>query len=696
MVGRNAVFRLSAVPQLKAATASEQELPPPGAVADPLVRFGDGRLTPLPGLDGLRGLAVVAVVCFHGNWAWMSGGWLGVSLFFTLSGFLITSLLLTERAATHSISLKAFWTRRFRRLLPAAWLTLAVVLAVVWWSGDAAQASTTRLDVVAALAQVANWRFLISGASYAALFRSPSPVLHFWSLAIEEQFYLLFPLLVAWVVVATRGILRLLTIVLCLGLAASWSAPMLFGLAHDRTYYGTDTRAGELLIGALLAVVIAHRPVRVKLVRSWSWRSSAVAIGTVALVAMAALWILVDETSSFVTRGGLALHGVLAALVIVAAIVPSGPVRQLCSTPILRYFGRRSYGIYLFHWPLLVFLTAQRTGLSHLPRFLLAVALSVGLAELSARFVEQPFRQRRPTSSVSSLTAARLAPLVVVVLLIGSLTLSPEGRTAAGFDANTAAAELQRVRAESLADPNTPSDSAVTGPPVPTVAPFGDSVALSLALVLAGWEQQTHQIRGVDGDTQLGCGIVRGGKRKFLGVETIKPLCNEWPNRWATALDAAHPQVSVVATGQWETVDRLLPGDTKWRGLGDPVLDAATKSELLAATDVLSSRGGMVVWLTLAQFGHSDDDEMNADEKRSHDPARVDRLNEIIREVVTERPATTRLVDLASWMQPRIEDTVLRSDGAHYNWTSQDTVAVDFVGPAITAAFDDWWKARPR
>jgi len=347
----------------------------------------------------------------------------------------------------------------------------------------------------------------------------------------------------------------------------------------------------------------------------------------------------------------------------------------------------------------LVFLTAKRTGLGHLPRFLLVLGLSLGLAELSARFVEGPIRHRRPIFGVPVLTPAHLAPLAVIALLVGALTLSPDGRATAGFDADTAAAELQRIRAGSSTEPTTPAGSVTTttvaGPPVPTVAAFGDSVTLSLSLIVAGWEQETHQIHGVDGVTELGCGIVRGGKRKFLGIETIRPLCNDWATTWAAALDANHPQVSVVSTGQWETVDRLLPGDTKWRALGDPILDAQTKSELLAATDLLSSRGGMVVWLTFAHFGHAEDDQLNRDERRSHDPARVDRLNQIIREVVAERPATTRLVDLASWMDPHIENTVFRSDGSHYDWTPQDTVANDFLGPAVVAAFDDWWKAQP-
>ena len=150
----------------------------------------------LSGLDGLRGLAVIGVLLFHGGFTWARGGFLGVSTFFTLSGFLITNILVREWDATSAIGLGRFWTRRFRRLLPAALVAIALVGRVWWRVGSAEQISALRGDMLSSVAYVANWRFLFSGTSYASLFSAPSPLQHFWSLAIEEQFYLVFPLIV--------------------------------------------------------------------------------------------------------------------------------------------------------------------------------------------------------------------------------------------------------------------------------------------------------------------------------------------------------------------------------------------------------------------------------------------------------------------------------------------------------------------
>ena len=184
----------------------------------------------------------------------MQGGYLGVSLFFTLSGFLITSLLLVEQQRTGSISLRRFWGRRFRRVLPAAWLTLLAVVIAGWFLLDANEVSSFRGDVRASFLQVSNWRFLFEGQSYGDLFRSPSPVLHFWSLSIEEQLYLLYPLLLVGLLAVARGRRHLAALVLGIGALLSWGLPVLLGASLDRIYYGTDTRAGELLAGALLAL----------------------------------------------------------------------------------------------------------------------------------------------------------------------------------------------------------------------------------------------------------------------------------------------------------------------------------------------------------------------------------------------------------------------------------------------------------
>ncbi len=260
----------------------------------------------IPALDGLRGLAVFAVLCFHAGFGWAVGGYLGVSTFFTLSGFLITSLLLAERHATSTISLRAFWGRRLRRLLPASLAALIVVLIYAALAGSGAQQRNLGGGVTSALLDVSNWYFIFSHTSYADLFAAPSPVLHFWSLAIEEQFYLLFPLL-AFGLLARLGLRRRgFGGVVAALMAGSLAATLFLGYSHDRIYFGTDTRAFELLAGCLLAVVVSGRHrISATLHRPGPTRSAVAAVGTAGLIGAVLLWMTTPQTTDWLYRGGL-------------------------------------------------------------------------------------------------------------------------------------------------------------------------------------------------------------------------------------------------------------------------------------------------------------------------------------------------------------------------------------------------------
>jgi len=228
----------------------------------------------LPGLEGLRGVALAAVLFFHGGFSWAKGGFLGVSTFFTLSGFLITMLLIWEFSTEGRIRLRRFWGRRYRRLMPASLLCLTGVVVFGWLVATPGQLVTLRGDVLASLLYVANWRFIVTQQSYAQVFSAPSPVLHFWSLAIEEQFYLVFPLVVAAVLALAHGSRRALGAVLTVlavgSLGLMW---VLYTPGQDpsRVYYGTGTRAFELLLGALLAIVLSHPAGLVLRIPRWAW-----------------------------------------------------------------------------------------------------------------------------------------------------------------------------------------------------------------------------------------------------------------------------------------------------------------------------------------------------------------------------------------------------------------------------------------
>lgn len=368
-----------------------------------------------PAIDGLRALAVAAVLVFHGGFAVLSGGFLGVSLFFTLSGFLITRLLLAEHAATGRVSLLAFWARRLRRLAPAALTCLLFVIGLAPWLVDAGQRATVRVDLWAALTHWANWRFISSDTSYADLFATPSPVQHFWSLAIEEQFYLAFPIIA---VVTLRVGRRMFVTVLAALLAGSIVATLL-SASTDLAYYGTHTRAAELLIGALAAVVSTRVDVAraaTALVIRWC--------GVVALVALGVLATVVDVTTPWLYDGGFVAIAMLSAAAVVASTLP-GRVRSTLGTRPLAAIGRISYGLYLFHWPVFQLLDHERTETAGVRLFALRVAVTGACAIASYFLVEQPVRLRRrlfepTTAPVVLVSTMAIVAFAAVPLSVGN------------------------------------------------------------------------------------------------------------------------------------------------------------------------------------------------------------------------------------------------------------------------------------
>jgi peptidoglycan/LPS O-acetylase OafA/YrhL len=314
-----------------------------------------------PGLDGLRAVAVAGVLAFHSGFDWARGGHLGVSTFFTLSGFLITLLLIVERERTGRIALPAFWARRFRRLMPAALMGLGGIALFSALVADPGQLQRIRGEGLAACGYVVNWWFILTEKTYADLFASPSPVQHYWSLSIEEQFYAVFPALVAVVLAVGRGSRRVLAVIIA---ALALSSTVWMAVLHDshrdpsRVYYGTDTRAAELLVGALLALWMFRGG---RLRTAESSRSTAI-IGMIAFPAMLVPWGLATTYTPRLLEGGYALYSIATAFVVAAAVRP-GPLRSLLALRPLREVGRISYGVYLYHWPIYLWLSPERTGL---------------------------------------------------------------------------------------------------------------------------------------------------------------------------------------------------------------------------------------------------------------------------------------------------------------------------------------------
>ena len=353
-------------------------MPPPSAANQRYV----------PGLDGLRAVAVVAVITYHLGVSWAPGGMLGVGVFFTLSGYLITDLLLAGWRRRGDLDLRRFWVRRARRLLPALFLMLAAVCVYVAIF-DAGQLTGVRRQAIAAALYVGNWSTITQHGSYFANFAAPLPLDHLWSLAIEEQFYLLWPwLLLAGIwTLRRRSALVLATLVLAAASVIAMSHLYQPGYDPTRAYEGTDTRAFGLLVGAALAMV---RPAATATATD-AVRKLLDTLAVIGLVGIAVLVWRTSALSSFIYPDGLLLLTVATAAVLAAVVTPGSRLGAGLGWAPLRWVGVRSYGIYLWQWPIIVFLSNSQGRIGFV-NAVIAIALTVVIASLSWRYVEDPIR----------------------------------------------------------------------------------------------------------------------------------------------------------------------------------------------------------------------------------------------------------------------------------------------------------------
>ena len=340
-----------------------------------------------PGLDGVRGVAVVAVLAYHLDLAWTGGGFLGVEVFFALSGFLITQLLLDELSRTGRVDAWAFTKARARRLLPALVTCVLATLALFAWLAPTAG---LRADGLASLLYVQNWHLVLAGLPYSEAFARPSPLLHLWSLSVEGQLYLLWPLLLVGVLATARRSTALLVTILL-----AFASALLMALRYDPdggslAYYATDTRASGFLVGAALAWVWRPSAWSAPLPRAARWGIDAA--GITALVTLVVGFVAVSEfDAGLYPQGGFLRVGLLAAVLIVAATRSRGVVAELLSRPPVVAVGRRSYGLYLYHWP--VFVLGRELPLPLWKINLLGLLVTVAVAEASYRWIETPVRR---------------------------------------------------------------------------------------------------------------------------------------------------------------------------------------------------------------------------------------------------------------------------------------------------------------
>ena len=507
-------------------SVDEQVRVPAPSVAGP----ADDRLARVPALDGIRAVAIVAVLVFH-NYAFAGsrprgGGFLGVDVFFVLSGYLITTLLLREQRGSGRIDLRRFWTRRARRLLPALFVLILLEALVARFVLDPASASSMRGDAIGSLFYFENWRL-----AWGPL----TPGGHTWSLAVEEQWYLVWPLLLGGLLFLTRGRVRIVSLFVgLLAVASAVECAILYRGDGTRAYFGTDTRAQALLIGALLALVVLRRPRgHSRLVQFAGWCGAAF---------LAWNFVMLNGATEWTYRGGFFAVAVASALVI-AAVTHSedAPLARILSLRPFVALGIISYGLYLYHAPVFLWLTPSSTHLDGLQLLGLRIGVTTMVAVVSYHLVEKRFMRRRSDGERQPV-AMLLAGAAVALAVIIAATPSTVHRS----PADSISTSLR------LAAAQTP-----TG--LTRVMLVGDAPVIDLAIKSPG-VFYGDSIRGAPYAMDK-CDVVPGTTIDDAGTRQARPeKCVLLDHNVREVMNAFRPKYGVLMLGTSDARDRVVQG----------------------------------------------------------------------------------------------------------------------------------------
>ncbi len=611
-----------------------------------------------PLLDGTRGVMMCVVLGYHlGGITKLPGAWVSMDFFFVLSGYLITTLLVKEYERSGRLDLKTFFRRRVRRLGPALLTVMVGVFAIAGALGGSKTFPDLRGDGLATLSYVANWHFIFSAQSYFASV-DLSPLRHAWSLAIEEQFYLVWPLVFIGLAYTTKFDKRKMLVGLGVCLAASvlWMRHLSLGTVDlSRAYYGTDTRGQGLIVGSMMGLILWRDrwdTPRTRVMAGW--------MGTAALGGLVVMMFLfTDHSRAVYTRGGFLLITVTAAVFIFGcARAERGPLAWIFGNPVSRHMGFVSYSFYLWHWPIIVFMSPDRLGLTPWLLDTCRVAVALALAEATYWFIEKPIHQQRwELKRQGPVLGGAFAGTIALLLLI---TLAPPKRTVANVRTGEETSGAKRGN---------------------TVLVMGDS----LAFVLAGTAPAEYPYR-VQGAFQAHCDII--GDRIYTSGSTVEDAvadCPTWPKHWADAfrgkLDgvSANPDAIMVTFGLRELFDfddagtRVVVGSPEW--------ERAYRSAVTKAADLIRSYSDVpVFWLDVPCYQWA---EATSD-GQEQDATRLATVNRVLKDVLADYPNITvvpyakRVCGGAGLTEP---DLKIRPDGAHLS---------------VAAAGDFWHWMQPQ
>ncbi len=672
-----------------------------------------------PGLDGLRAISVIAVIFYHAGFGWMHGGFLGVEVFFVVSGYLITSLLLEETAATGGVQLRQFWMRRARRLLPALFTVLIAIGVWVALFGTAQQQSDLHRDYLPGIFYFANWGQILGGAQY---FGNFSPLRHLWSLAVEEQWYLMWP--IAFVLLTRRKRSRVQVGRSILGVSVgvmvlTWWLASGSALTSDRVnllYLSTFTRCSGLLLGAGAAFL--WRPWKAKAAASSRAGTALSLVGLGAAALLVYAFTVVHLTDPSMYRWQLASVSMLSLVAIAVVVHPAATwSRSFFGSRALVAIGKRSYGVYLWSWPISVLCGAYDGTWT---RFIMAMSLTVVVSEFSYTYIETPIRkgglrrwfqqQRDIDWSTRTIAGGVVIAALVSSLLVFFANVQPFDRAAGGDNVSidltkvVQAAEPQvAVQPTADASPTTTAVAAVAGaaptstaPAVVGVAPVqppgparlvivGDSQAHALAINLPSGIESAFTI--TDGSVE-GCSVYTDGNVKSTRASFTRSFadCGGWSDKWAKAATKAHAQIALVVLGAWDVFDVEVGG--RLIAFNTPAADKRFIDDLGIGVAALRAAGSKVALLEVPCMRPKDvkGAGVPALPERADD-ARVAHLNDLLRQVAAADPGNVSFVSgPTQWCNdPAIAtDLGYRWDGVHV-YKPGAKLIFETIAPALLA-----------